>query len=130
MTITASTGELVGINTSDPEVELHILDDDKEGIVGLRLQPYGTNSDATIQFYEHTAAAMSLYYSGSQNDLRLYDLTANESRVTFMRSGNVGIGTQDTPGALLEVAGSQRSQTIWASESPGGGRCRAGGNRI
>ena len=120
LTISASTGELVGINTPDPEVELHILDDDKEGIVGLRLQPYGTNSDATIQFYEHTAAAMSLYYSGSQNDLRLYDLTANESRVTFMRSGNVGIGTQDTPGALLEVAGSQRSQTIWASESPGG----------
>ena len=115
-----ATGENVGINTPDPMVELHVLDSDNEGLVGLRLQPYGTNSDSKIEFYEHTAPAMSLYYSGVQNKLSLMDLTADAARATFMRDGKTGIGTESDPAAVLEVSGSQRHRTIRASESPGG----------
>jgi hypothetical protein len=64
---------------------------------------------------------MSFYYSGSLNELDLYDLTTDIKRVTFMRGGFVGIGTTDSePEAVLEVAGDRRSKTIRASESPGG----------
>ena len=113
-------GELyTGIFEEDPQSELHISDNQKDGFVQLILQPYGANSDSCIQFREHTAPAMSLYYSGVENELTLYDLTEGAARVTFERDGYVGIGTA-APDALLEVAGSARHHTIRASESPGG----------
>ena len=115
-------GVATGIFEPDPLSELHVRDaPGGSEHVEFILESAGTNQDSIITFRENTADAMSLHYDGDTNNLILYDLTQSidTKRVTFERSGNVGIGT-DVPGALLEVAGAFRHQTIRASESPGG----------
>ena len=115
-------GVATGIFEEDPLSELHVRDaPGGSEHVELILESAGANNDSTITFRENTADAMSIHYDGAVNDLILYDLTTtpDAKRVTFERSGNVGIGTNN-PTALLEVAGTQRHQTIRASESPGG----------
>ena len=128
----------VGINTTSPEVELHIRDgDDGNSDVEFRLDSTGANNDCYIDFYEGSSEAMSLHYSGSKNALIIEDLTPSfpnpdAPRVTFMRSGNVGVGTEE-PNAALEVVGSGQNFTIRASESPGGyyaGRVEVGYNSV
>lgn len=91
----------------DPGVELHVKDSAQVGADSdsiLRLQSSGGNNDSIIEFYENTAQAMSMHYDGGNNELRLMDLTTGTPtpRVTFERSGKVGIGT-DSPQSSLHV---------------------------
>jgi hypothetical protein len=95
----------IGIATDNPEVEMHIKDcNDSGSNVSLRLQSSSTNNDAIIEFYENSVEAMSIHYDGGTNDLYLIDLTqpTHLKRVTFERSGKVGIGTT-TPSAKLDI---------------------------
>ena len=97
----------LGVGTETPQTELHIIDgSDTDSDVKLRMQSDGANNDAIIEFYENTAAAMSMQYDGGDNSLYLIDLTqaTPSKRVTFERDGKVGIGTT-SPDELLHIDG-------------------------
>ncbi|MFH1037665.1 MAG: hypothetical protein V1789_03215 [PVC group bacterium] len=95
----------VGIGTTASASDLDVWDTGDAGNAAtLALHGSGVNSNSLVEFWESGAIAMSIYYNGSANKLYLYDETQDAYRVTFQRTGNVGIGTT-SPGAKLHVYG-------------------------
>ena len=109
----------VGIYTKSPGAELHVRDGGDVGAdATIRMQSVSSNNDCIIDFYENTAPAMSIYYSGSGNNLQLIDLTADTTRVTFERNGDVGIANAN-PTHLLDVgvSGAFCDGGVWVNGS-------------
>ena len=104
----------LGVRTESPAKEIHIKDGpDGDSDVYMRLQSIGENNDAVIEYYENTAKAMSIHYSGSDNALHLIDLTQTNpaTRFTFLRNGKAGIGV-DNPGNILTIKQSSATDPI------------------
>ena len=103
-----------------PQTELQLYDTwgDDDSDVRLRMQSDGSNNDAVIEFYENTAASMSIHYDGGNgaNELTIRDIRnpADIKLVTFQRDGSVGIGT-DAPQYLLDVDGTTAVQDLIVS---------------
>jgi len=77
---------------------------DIEGDGGaIRFDTTGT-SRGGFEFYESGSARMNLDYDPANDALVVRDEENTTDRVTFLQTGNVGIGTT-TPGALLDIWG-------------------------
>jgi hypothetical protein len=95
----------VGIGTASPDELLHILS--AAGTHAVLLVAAPNQYDASLQLFEGTGFGFEFYYNGGEDKLHLWSrkFAGNDAiRMTWMKDGRVGIGTQ-TPATLLDVAG-------------------------
>jgi hypothetical protein len=108
LTIKGGSGN-VGIGTTMPQMTLHVKS--TYTTAGVRVDA-PSNQQVGYQWAKDESVKWSAYIDVNSNDLRFWDGTNN--RVTFASGGNVGIGTT-APGAKLDVAGTIRSQDVFAA---------------
>lgn len=114
-------GGNVGIETTSPEVELHITDGGDVGTTG-KLLVSGADSSSRAEVWlrqaSDTGTVMGLRYDGSQFGIfkkdAVIDSTAADYLVVDQSSGRVGINTDD-PQARLHVQGTGSEGTVMVS---------------
>ncbi len=114
----------VGINTSNPQKELHIMGSDT--LVSLLLTPdksNGANSEIIFAEDKNNYYGMSIRYDGNGN--RMYFYGKNTSTIygpnlTIKRDGNVGIGTGNPSELFQVVATGDKAAAYFQGEGTGG----------
>jgi hypothetical protein len=99
----------VGINTSSPDVNLHISGD-ANGRASLRLASTAANRFAAVSFYGNNVESAVIGYEGGseivsggvQGDLIIRNVLSGKDIILDTNAGNVGIGTL-APAVSLQV---------------------------
>lgn len=104
-----AVGNKLGINTNNPQRQLHVVGDATLSSVLIAPNEPSTNSDSELSFAEDDDGTygISLKYVGSENTLHFYGNSFGQvlgPHLSIQRDGNIGIGI-GSPTERLHVVG-------------------------